>query len=69
MQAKDYIVALGHVEAAIDALQSGWDSHMLNDESCLAYFFLIDARYRLEQAIESAQDVKIVTDSDYNLEF
>jgi len=65
---KDYIPtaeALGHVQEAMAALESAYTKNILSDAACLAYLGLIDARYRLERALEGAGET--ITDEDYNL--
>lgn len=64
--------ALGHVQAAIAALEKPYTKHTLSDAGCMAYLDLIDARYRLERAVEKEKTQNVssyetVTDSDYNL--
>jgi len=69
---KDYIPtaeALGHVQDALAALESAYTKHVLSDAACMAYLDLIDARYRLERAIDGSGETtgETVTDDDYNL--
>ena len=60
--------ALGAVQDAIAALEPAYTKHVLSDAACMAYLDLIDARFRLERALEPAQPVsEVVTDDDYNL--
>jgi hypothetical protein len=62
--------ALGHVHAAITALEKPYTKHRLNSAACMAYLDLIDARYRLERAVEKEKNVssyESISDDDYNL--
>lgn len=61
--------ALGAVQDAIAALEPAYTKHVLSDAACMAYLDLIDARYRLERALEPSEGVsdETITDDDYNL--
>ena len=64
--------ALGHVQEALAALEKPYTKHTLSDDACMAYLDLIDARYRLERAVEKERAKNVisyetVTDADYNL--